>query len=304
MTLPPVSLLALIPAAGTTLVILALPALARAWRQPRRPRPPLAFTRRRLVFAPLPARLLERLLTPPVLVPGATVRETRLIQAGYALGSPRVLVHGLLVTAALCALALVGLWALALPLALLPLPGALAGALGILLAQAELRAQTRQRADRLRVQLVSFLYNLAALVTAGALLEQALGELAGERNDLTRELAHALRLRGTNVPFEDALHHMHARCATKEVTRALHLIILARRRGEKNPASGAVAPIAPALRDLAESTRHEIAQRRRAQKEVGQLRSRALMVLFCLPAVVTILLYPALYPLLLPLVGR
>ncbi len=193
-------------------------------------------------------------------------------------------------TALLAALLLGGVLPLALgvePFALLLLapPALLAGYQLPLLA---LRRLAAARQARLRLELVTFLYGLAALVVRGRPVERALDRLALRPGELAREVAFARELHVNGVPMAEALEVLAARCGSEEVREAMSLIAAT---------FGGAVPLERAalmFKDLAGGVRVMIDEQRREELAYAVLRATALGTALGLPIVGVTLLYPVL----------
>ncbi len=172
-----------------------------------------------------------------------------------------------------------------LALLLLALPALLAGYHLPLLA---LRRLAHARQARLRLELVTFLYGLAALVVRGRPVERALDRLALRPGELAREVAFARELHVNGVPMAEALEVLAARCGGEEVREAMSLV--AATLGGAVPLERAAAM----FKDLAGSVRVMIDEKRRDELAYAVLRATALGTALGLPIVGVTLLYPVL----------
>jgi len=173
------------------------------------------------------------------------------------------------------------------PVALLLLapPALLAGYYLPLLA---LRRLAHARWARLRLELVTFLYGLAALVVRGRPVERALDRLALRPGELAHEVAFARELHVNGVPMAEALEVLAARCGSEEVREAMSLI--AATLGGAVPLERAAAM----FKDLAGSVRVMIDEKRREELAYAVLRATALGTALGLPIIGVTLLYPVL----------
>lgn len=151
-----------------------------------------------------------------------------------------------------------------------------------------LRRLAATRRARLRIELVTFLYGLAALVVRGRPVERALDRLALRPGELAREVAFARELHVNGVPMAEALEVLAARCGSEEVREAMSLI--AATLGGAVPLERAAAM----FKDLAGSVRVMIDEKRREELAYAVLRATALGTVLGLPIVAVTLLYPIL----------
>lgn len=192
---------------------------------------------------------------------------------------------------AMCAALLLGG---ALPLALGVEPVALlllappALLAGYYLPRLALRRLAAARRARLRIELVTFLYGLAALVVRGRPVERALDRLALRPGELAREVAFARELHVNGVSMGEALEVLAARCGSEEVREAMSLI--AATLGGAVPLERAAAM----FKDLAGSVRTMIDEKRREELAYAVLRATALGTALGLPIIGVTLLYPVL----------
>jgi len=149
-----------------------------------------------------------------------------------------------------------------------------------------LRRQVRVRRTRLRLELVTLLYGLAALVVRGRPVERALDRLALRPGELAREVAFARDLHFEGTPMDEALEILAARCGGEEVRDAMSLVAAAL-GGEVT-----LERAATMFKDLAGSVRVMIDERRREDLAYAVLRATALGTALGLPIVGTTLLYP------------
>jgi len=201
--------------------------------------------------------------------------------------------------ATLAALLPAGTLALALgvgPVVALPL-APLAVVAGYHLPLFILRRQATARRARLRLDLVTFLYGLAALVVRGRPVERALDRLALRPGELAREVAFARELHANGVPMGEALEILAARCGGEEVRDAVSLIAAT--------LDGAVAleRAAAMFGDLADSVGAAIEEGRKEELAYAVLRATALGTVLGLPIVGTTLLYPVLAAVLRAFLG-
>jgi len=192
--------------------------------------------------------------------------------------------------ATLVALLPAGTLALALgagPVVALPLMP-LAVVVGYHLPLLILRRQATARRARLRLELVTFLYGLAALVVRGRPVERALDRLALRPGELAREMVFARELHANGVPMGEALEILAARCGGEEVRDAMSLIAAT--------LGGAVAleRAAAMCGDLADSVGATIEEGRKEELAHAVLRATALGTVLGLPIVGTTVLYPVL----------
>lgn len=178
-------------------------------------------------------------------------------------------------------------------LALIPLALAVGYRLPLFL----LERQSRARQARLRIELITFLYGLAALVVRGRPVERAMDRLALRPGELAREVSFARELHMNGLPMDEALEVLAARCGGEEVREAMSLIAAT--------LSGAVAldRAATMFTDLAGSVRAIIDERRHEELAYAVLRATALGTALGLPIVGTTLLYPVLSSALRTLTG-
>ncbi len=220
---------------------------------------------------------------------GIPVLRWLLLHAGYGQRSVAWL-RRQQTKAMLAALLLGGALPLALgvePVALLLLapPALLAGYHLPLLA---LRRLAAARRARLRIELVTFLYGLAALVVRGRPVERALDRLALRPGELAREVTFARELHVNGVSMGEALEVLAARCGSEEVREAMSLI--AATLGGAVPLERAAAM----FKDLAGSVRTMIDEKRREELAYAVLRATALGTALGLPIIGVTLLYPVL----------
>lgn len=144
------------------------------------------------------------------------------------------------------------------------------------------------RRARLRLELVTFLYGLAALIVRGRPVERSLDRLASRPGELAHEVAFARELHVNGVPMLEALEVLAARCGSEEVREAMSLIAAT---------LGGAVPLERAaimFRDLAGSVRVMIDEKRREELAYAVLRATALGTVLGLPIVGVTLLYPVL----------
>lgn len=160
-----------------------------------------------------------------------------------------------------------------------------------------LERQSRARQARLRIELITFLYGLSALVVRGRPVERAMDRLALRPGELAREVSFARELHLNGLPMDEALEVLAARCGGEEVREAMSLIAAT--------LSGAVAldRAAAMFTDLAGSVRAMIDERRREELAYAVLRATALGTALGLPIIGTTLLYPVLSSTLRTLTG-
>lgn len=151
-----------------------------------------------------------------------------------------------------------------------------------------LRRQARARRARLRGELVTFLYGLAALVVRGRPVERALDRLAQRPGELAREVAFARELHFSGVSMAETLEVLAARCGSEEVRDAMSLV--AATLGGTVPLERAAAM----FKDVADSVRHAIEEGRREDLAYAVLRSTGIGTLFGLFIAGTTVLYPVL----------
>ncbi len=151
-----------------------------------------------------------------------------------------------------------------------------------------LRRQATARRARLRLELVTFLYGLAALVVRGRPVERALDRLALRPGELAREVAFARELHANGVPMGEALEILAARCGGEEVRDAMSLMAAT--------LGGVVAleRAATMFGDLAGSVGAAIEEGRKEELAYAVLRATALGTVLGLPIVGTTVLYPVL----------
>jgi len=173
------------------------------------------------------------------------------------------------------------------PVVALPL-APLAAVAGYHLPLLILRRQATARRARLRIELVTFLYGLAALVVRGRPVERALDRLALRPGELAREVAFARELHANGVPMGEALEVLAARCGGEEVRDAMSLIAAT--------LGGAVAleRAATMCGNLADSVGAAIEEGRKEELAYAVLRATALGTVLGLPIVGTTVLYPVL----------
>jgi hypothetical protein len=172
------------------------------------------------------------------------------------------------------------------PGGMLLLPAALLAGYTLPLVHLQQRAAARR--ERLRVELVGFLYGLAAFVVAGRPVDRALDRLAQRPGELAHELFKARELSFKGLDMAAALDVLVARCDTEEVRDAMSLVLAAR---DDNVDKSRVPRM---LAALAETTRLGIRERRKVQVAYALLRTTALGTLLGLPVIGTALLFPVL----------
>ncbi len=151
-----------------------------------------------------------------------------------------------------------------------------------------LARRARARRARLRIELVTVLYGLAALVVRGRPVERALDRLALRPGDLAQEVAFARELHFDGTPMDEALEILAARCGSEEVRDAMSLVAAA--------LGGAVAleRAAAMFKDLADSISHAIDEGRKEELAYAILRFTGLGTILGLFIAGTTVLYPVL----------
>ncbi len=163
---------------------------------------------------------------------------------------------------------------------------AVALAVGYVLPLARLEHRAMARRERLRVELVGFLYGLAAFVAAGRPLDRALDRLAQRPGELAYELFKARELYFQGLDMAEALGVLVARCDTEEVRDAMSLVLAARSDDVDK------TRIPRMLAALADTTRMGLRERRKVRLAYALVRTTALGTLLGLPVIGTALLYP------------
>lgn len=146
-----------------------------------------------------------------------------------------------------------------------------------------------RRQERLRRQLVPFLYGMAAFLAAGQSIDWCLDRLSERPGELAAELrdARLWQFRGAYTLL-DGLDRFVARCGTPEVRDALLLIIAARDDAIRRDHAPRL------LTEQAELVRAGIRERRKIAAAHAALRTVSLGTMLALPVIGTAVLYPAL----------
>jgi len=150
-----------------------------------------------------------------------------------------------------------------------------------------LRAQGRARLDRIDHDLPQLIDMIVATVEAGSAFASALGGVAGRfASPLGDELRLAMRQQSLGISTEQALDDLVARCDTASLRAFVRTVLRAEAHGTS---------IGPVMRHLAADIRKRRRDAAREKIQKAPIKMLFPLALLILPALLLVILYPALH---------